>query len=451
MSNRDLGTGSVGKLLWSLSLPAIVAQLVNMLYNIVDRIFIGHLPDVGSDALTGVGVTFPVLILISAFASLVGMGGAPRAAIKMGQKDNDAAEKIVGNCFVLLILTSIVLTAGFLLFGEQLLYVFGASDATAGYGWDYLKIYILGTFFVLMTLGMNAFLTTQGFAKESMITVLIGAVLNIALDPLFMFVFDMGVRGAALATVLSQGVSCVWVLAFLFGKRTKLRIRRETLRLRKEIILPVIALGISPFIMQSTESLLSMAYNSSLQKYGGDLAVGAMTICTSVIQLVSMPLTGLCQGAQPIISYNYGAGNIARVKKTFWLLFGICVGFCSLFWLAAQLFPAVFANIFSSDAAFTDYAAWALRVYLFGVFASGAQRACQQTFVALDEAKSSIFLALLRKIILLIPMIYILPLFFADDVFAVFLAEPIADIVAATCTTALFLWKFKDIAKRMVK
>ena len=449
MQTQSLGEGSVGKLLVKLSLPAILAQLVNMLYNIVDRIFIGHIPVVGSDALTGVGVTFPVVLLISAFAVLVGMGGAPRAAIMMGKKDDAAAERIMGNCFSLTILTSILLTAVFLAFGEPLLKLFGASDATVRFGWEYLRVYILGTLFVQISIGMNAFLTTQGFAKESMITVIIGAVLNIILDPIFIYLFDMGVAGAAWATILSQGVGSAWILWFLCSKRSKLRLKFATMRLRKEVILPVLALGISPFIMQSTESLLSICYNTSLQRYGGDIAVGAMTICASIIQFVNMPLTGLCQGAQPIISFNYGAGNLARVKKTFWLLFVICVGYCSLFFLAVETLPRMFASIFSSDAALTDYAAWVLRIYFFGIFASGAQRACQQTFVALDEAKCSIFLALLRKIILLIPLIYILPNFFADKVFSVFLAEPIADIIAACCTTALFLWRFRKIAKNM--
>lgn len=444
---QDLGRDSIGKLMFSLAVPAITAQVVNMLYNIVDRMYIGHIPEIGAAALTGVGVTFPIIMLIMAFSSLVAMGGAPQAAIAMGEGNLPKAEKIMGSCFTTLLGFSVVLTAVFLLFGEPILRAFGASDNTIGYAHSYLQIYVIGTIFVQIALGMNMFITTQGFATVSMLTVVIGAALNIALDPLFIFVFQMGVQGAALATILSQGVSAVWVLKFLLGKKSRLRIRRENLPVRLEIILPVMALGVSPFIMQSTESLLSVALNTSLLKYGGDSAVGAYTVLASVLQIVNLPMQGLCQGAQPITSFNYGAGNFDRVKKSVRLLLICCMTYGILFWLALMLAPQLFAGIFISDEALMDITVWAMRIFLFGVFAFGAQCGFQQSFLALGQAKVSLLLALLRKIVLLIPLIYILPLFFENKLFGVFVAEPIADILAASVTTVSFLiWSRKALA-----
>ncbi|MEG1773621.1 MAG: MATE family efflux transporter, partial [Oscillospiraceae bacterium] len=318
--NSDLGRAPVGKLLLSLAVPAITAQLVNMLYNIVDRIYIGHIPVVGATALPGVGVVFPILMIISAFASLVGMGGAPRAAIRMGEGDHEGAERILGNCFTAMLGISAVLTVFFLLFGEPLLLKFGASPETLPYALDYMNTYVLGTVFVQLALGLNAFITTQGFARIGMMTVLFGAIANIVLDPIFIFVLDMGVEGAALASVISQGISAGWALSFLFGKKSRLRIRPQYMRLSAKVLLPVLALGVSPFIMQSTESAVSIALNSSLQRYGGDVAVGAMTIISSSMQVMMMPLMGLSQGAQPIISFNYGAKNNDRVYHTLKLL-----------------------------------------------------------------------------------------------------------------------------------
>ncbi len=442
---NKLGTAPVGRLLTSLAIPCIAAQVVNLLYNIVDRIYIGHIPEIGSTALTGVGVTFPIIMIISAFSALVGMGGAPRASIKMGQKDNDGAEKILGSCLALSIALALVLIIVFELFGRQLLMLFGASEKTIPYGWSYMSIYVLGTFFVIVTMGLNNFISTQGFAKTSMLTVIIGAVINIILDPVFIFVFNMGVRGAALATILSQAISCVWVLRFLTSKRTTLKIRARNIRLRREVLLPVIALGVSPFIMQSTESLLNICFNSSLQKYGGDMAVGAMTILSSIMQFFSLPIMGLAQGAQPIISFNYGARNKERVQKAFRLLFTCAVIFSTAFWLVNMLAPGLLVSLFASTEDLQSYSAWALRIYLAAAFMMGIQNSCQQTFVAIGEAKISLFLALLRKVILLIPLIFILPLFLADKVFAVFLAEPIADFLAATTTFTCFKIKFKKV------
>lgn len=442
----DLGSGKVSRLLFSLALPTITSQIVNMLYNLVDRIYIGHMKPVdtvGALALTGVGVCLPIIMIISAFAALVGMGGAPRASIQEGRGDPEGSQRIMGNSFTLLVITAVVLTVVFQSFAEPLLLTFGASGNTIGYALDYLKIYTMGTLFVQVTLGMNAYITAQGFTTVSMKTVLIGAGLNTLLDPVFIFGFGLGVRGAALATILSQAVSAAWVLRFLTGPKTKWRLRREDLRPRPKVFLPCLALGLSPFIMQSTESLIAVCINSSLLKYGGDLAVGAMTVLTSMMQFAMMPLQGLTQGCQPIISYNFGARNARRVKDAFACLLKSCVVYSAILWAAVQLFPRVFVQIFNNTPELVDYAAWALRIYMGTTCLFGVQIACQQTFVALGNAKTSLFLAVLRKIILLIPLIYILPNFFADKTFAVFLAEPAADFLAVTATASMFAIQFK--------
>ena len=436
---NQLGTAPIGKLLFTLAVPAITAQVVNMLYNIVDRIYIGHIPEIGTAALTGVGITFPIITLISAFSSLIAMGGAPRASIAMGAHHPERAEQIMGNCLTALLGLSVVLTALFLLFLEPILWAFGASSNTIGYAMEYMGVYVWGTVFVQISLGMNMFITSQGFAKTSMFTVVIGAALNIALDPVFIFVFDLGVRGAAIATVLSQAVSAVWVMLFLTGRRTTLKVRARCMVLRWKVLLPVLALGVSPFIMQSTESLLSVVLNTSLLKYGGDVAVGAYTGLASIMQVINPPPQGLTQGAQPITSFNYGAGNMDRVRKSVRLLLTCCLTYSCLFWLCIMLIPQVFIGIFSSDPELMDTAVWAARIFLFGCFAFGAQTGFQQSFLALGQAKVSLLLALLRKIVLLIPLIYLLPLFFPDKLFGVFVAEPIADILAASTTTLSFL------------
>ena len=442
----DLGSGKVGKLLFSLALPTITSQIVNMLYNLVDRVYIGHMQPVdtvGALALTGVGVCLPVILIVSAFSALMAMGGAPRASIQEGRGDLQGAEHIMGNAFTLLLCTSLVLTVVLQLFAEPLLLTFGASENTIGYALSYLKIYSLGTIFVQMTLGMNAYITAQGFTTVSMKTVLIGAILNTILDPIFIFVLNLGVRGAALATILSQAVSALWVLRFLTGSQTKWKLRRENLKPVPAVFLPCLALGLSPFIMQSTESLISVCFNSSLLKYGGDIAVGAMTVLISIMQLAMMPLQGLTQGAQPIVSYNYGARNAQRVQEAFRCLLLSCVTYSMTLWMLVQLFPRAFALIFNNDPALVEYAAWALRIYMAATGIFGVQIACQQTFIALGNAKTSLFLAILRKIILLIPLIFILPHFFTDKVFAVFLAEPVADVLAVTTTAVMFARQFK--------
>ena len=445
-SSQDLASGSIPKLLARLAVPAVIAQVVNLLYNIVDRIYIGHIAEIGAAALTGVGLFTPILMLLNAFAMLAGAGGAPLAAIALGQRDHEKAEKIAGNCFTVLLLFSVVLTAVFYVSAPWLLRLFGASDSTLPYAADYSRIYILGTVCILIVMGMNPFITTQGFAKVSMMTTLIGAVINIILDPIFIFAFHLGVKGAAIATVLSQAVGAGWILRFLTGKKSIIRLQRCNLRLRKSIIFPCLGLGVSTFVMLSTESLLSITFTSSLSRYGGDLAVGAMTIITSVSQLVTLPLQGICQGGQPLISYNYGAGLNDRVKKTFFCVLRTCMTYTILFCIAVLLFPAAFAGIFTADAQLTDYTAWAMRIYMAGIFACGAQISCQQSFMALGQAKVSLLLACLRKLILLIPLILILPrLLPAAPVLAVFLAEPISDIAAAAITTITFLSKFNGI------
>ena len=441
----NMETGSIPRLLAQLAVPAVVAQIINLLYNIVDRIYIGHIPGIGAAALTGVGLFAPILMLLNAFAMLVGSGGAPRAAIAMGKKDNDLAEKILGNCFTLLVGLSIILTIVFYVSAPTLLRLFGASDVTLTYASDYARIYILGSFFVLIVLGMNTFITTQGFARISMMTTVIGAVINIILDPIFIFVLGMGVKGAALATVLSQSVGAVWILRFLTGKKTILRLKRSNMHLELKVFGPCLALGISTFVMLSTESLLSISFTSSLSRFGGDVAVGAMTIITSISQLVSLPLQGICQGGQPIISYNFGANKPNRVKKAFFTQFTACTVFTGCFWLMMLLFPKGFAGIFSNNTELITYTAWALRIYMAGIFSLGFQVACQQSFMALGQAKVSLLLACLRKLILLIPLIFILPHFIQNKVFAVFLAEPISDILAAAITTATFFHRFHKI------
>ena len=443
----DMGTGSVKKLMARMAVPALVGQVVNLLYNIVDRIYIGHISEIGGTALTGVGLFTPILMLITAFAMLAGAGGAPRAAIAMGRGEKDKAEQIMANCFSVLVILSVVLTIALYVTVPWLLRFFGASDATLPYALEYGRIYILGSVFVLIVMGMNTFITTQGFAQFSMLTTVIGAATNIVLDPIFIFVFDMGVAGAAVATVMSQAVSAIWILLFLTGKKTVLKLRPANMRLQAKVILPCLGLGVSSFVMISTESVLSVSFTASLAEYGGDVAVGAMTVLTSINQLITMPLSGICQGGQPLISYNYGAKKLDRVKKAFFCQFGVCVAYTTCFWLALMAFPNLFAGIFTNDTALVDYTAWVLRIFLVCGFSVGFQISCQQAFMALGQAKISLFMACLRKLILLIPLIFILPNFFQNKAFAVFLAEPVSDIIAAAATTTAFFIFFRRLMK----
>ncbi len=449
MDNRShLGEGSVGKLLFRLALPAIVAQLVNLLYNIVDRIYIGHIPGQGDMALTGLGLCFPILMIVTAFSSLVGGGGAPLVAIHMGKGEKEEAEKILGSAVAALLTISLILTISLEWSGETILRLFGASDITLPYALSYMRIYVLGTVFVQLSMGLNPYITTQGFSKEAMKTVLIGAVCNIILDPVFIFGFQMGVQGAALATILSQAVSTIWVVRFLTGKKTALHIRKDYLRVDFKVLLPVLALGVSPFIMTATESAINIVFNRSLSEYGGDVAVGAMTILSSIMQLQMMPVQGLSQGAQPIISYNYGATKIDRVKKAYKLLLVCCLTYTMVFWLAVQLFPEVFVRIFNDSPELLETTTWALRIYMAVSGLFGIQMAVQQTFVSLGQAKLSLFIACLRKIILLIPLVLILPLFMENKVFGVFLAEPVADFISVTVAGTIFLLNIRHILEK---
>lgn len=438
-----LGTAPIGKLLLKLSIPTVIAQLINMLYNVVDRIYIGHIPGEGSLALTGVGVCMPIIMIVTAFAALISSGGAPRASICMGKQDNKSAEQILGNCFSLQIVVSIVLTVVLLIWNKDLLMAFGASKNTLGYATDYMHIYALGTLFVQLTLGMNAFITAQGFTTTSMVSVLIGAICNITLDPVFIFVFNMGVKGAALATVLSQAISTIWVVVFLSGKKTQLHLLKKYMDLKPKIFLPCVALGLATFIMQASESVVTVCFNSSLLHYGGDIAVGAMTILTSVMQFAMLPLQGIAQGSQPIASYNYGAKNADRVKKTFRLLVITCLTYSTLLWAAVQIIPKVFVSIFTSDAKLVAFTTPMLKIYLGGLFLFGIQIACQITFTSLGKAVNSIIVAVVRKFVLLLPLIYIMPHVVSNPTIGVYMAEPIADIIAVLFTSVLFTFQFK--------
>ncbi len=441
--NSFLATQPVGKLIFKLAVPAVAAQLINMLYNIVDRIYIGHIAGSGALALTGVGVCMPVILIVSAFAALVSMGGAPRASIAMGSGDNESAERTLGACFALQIVISALLTAVLLIWSRPLLLCFGASVNTIDYAQGYLQVYALGTVFVQLTLGMNAFITAQGFARTGMLTVLIGAVCNIALDPLFIFGLGMGVRGAALATIISQAVSTVWVVLFLSSRKSILRLSRKNIRLDIKTVAPCMALGVAPFIMQASESVLAVCFNSSLLKYGGDIAVGAMTILTSVMQFSMLPTHGIAQGAQPVTSYNFGAGNAGRVRRSFMLLLRANVTYTFIIWAAVMLAPQLFAGIFTADAELIAFTARALRIYAAAMLLMGAQTACQMTFISIGNAAASVVVAVVRKFVLLIPLIYIMPLLMSDKTSAVYMAEPVADTLAVIFTVILFSLQFR--------
>lgn len=449
LDNQFLGTEPVGKLLLKLAIPTVTAQLINMLYNIVDRVFIGHMPGDGDLALTGIGICFPLIMLISAFSVLVSGGGAPRASIAMGRGDPEEAERIMGSCLTLQTCISALLTAALLLWNHDFLLAFGGSENTIEYAVSYMNVYAVGTLFVQLTISMNFYITAQGFAKTSMLTVLIGAVCNIILDPILIFVLNMGVRGAAVATVVSQGISCTWVMAFLCGPKTILRVKPNNLRMRKDILFPCLALGLSPFVMQASESVIFVCFNASLLRYGGDLAVGAMTILTSVMQFALLPIQGVAQGAQPITSYNYGAQNPARVKAVVFLLIKVCLTYSLILWGLIMVFPRAFAGMFTPDPTLLDFTAKALRIYCGGLGIFGLQLACQMTFVAIGYAKSSILVAIVRKFILLLPLIYLMPCLLADKTMAVYTAEPVADLIAVTFTAILFGVQFRKTIRKL--
>ena len=437
-ADNRLGTVPIRRLLFQMAVPTVLAQLVNLLYNIVDRMYVGRIEGSGSLALAGLGVTFPITILIAGFSALVGMGGAPRAAIAMGEKNYKAAQKIMGNCVTLLLLFSAVLSVGFMISRDWILLTFGASEKTLPYASDYISIYLVGTVFVQMAFGLNMFITNQGFAKTSMATVCIGAVLNIILDPLFIFGFHMGVKGAAWATVISQAVSALWVVGFLCSKKSVLKIRLKDMKLSGRVVGSILSLGVSPFVMQATECLIQLTFNHGMLRYGNDLYVALMSILFSLTQVIWMPLQGFAQGAQPIIGYNYGAGDLSRVRQTFKLLFRVSLGFSLLIILAVECFPTAFLHLFSSDPELMAIGKNTTRVFLLGMAVMGAQSACQQTFLALGQAKISGFLAMLRKVILLWPLALLLPRLAGLGLWGLFMAEPISDVIASVTTTITF-------------
>ena len=443
-NEQALASAPIGPLMLRLAAPAVAAQLINVLYNIVDRIYIGHISVVGKTALTGVGVTFPILTLISAFSAFAGMGGAPLASIRLGAGDRKGAEAILGSAVSMLVTMALVLTVGFSVFQRPLLLAFGASADTIGYATDYLTIYLLGTIFVQLSLGLNTFISAQGKAMPAMCSVLIGAVLNILLDPLFIFVFRMGVKGAALATILSQAVSAVWVVGFLCSDRSGLHICREHLGFRPRVMGKIAALGVAPFIMQSTESLVTVVLNVGAQKYGGDLYVASITILQSVMQIIVMPSHGITTGVQPIMSYNYGAKNYARVRAVFHRLLAVTMTVTTAAFLLVALFPAAVALMFNDDPELVALVGRVMPLFFGGVWAFGAQVACQATFMALGQAKTSLFLALLRKIILLVPLAVLLP-WLSGSVMGLYAAEPVADFLASAATLTLFLKRRKTL------
>lgn len=444
-----MGSEPIGKLIMKVAMPVVIAQVINLLYNLVDRIYIGHMEVVGQTALTALGVCNPIIIIVSAFAALVSSGSAPKVSMALGEKNYEKAEKILGNSLTFLVVIAVLLTAALLIFKEPLLYLFGASENTIDYAVDYLSIYALGTIFVQVALGMNTFITAQGFALFSMITISIGAVCNIILDPIFIFVFDMGVKGAALATIISQAVSAIWVILFLCGKKTGVRITLKNLKPDLKVILPCLALGVSPFIMQASESIIMICFNRSLLKYGGDIAVGAITVMSSVMQMTIIPLSGFCSGAQPIAAYNYGAKNVSRVKKTFFIMLIVSVIYSTIVWSLVMLFPETVVKIFNNDADLVVFAGKMLRVYMAVNLLMGIQLACQLTFIAIDCPLESFAVAVVRKFVLLLPLIYILPAVISDKVFAVYLAEPVADFIAITFTVILFSIRFTKKMKKL--
>ncbi len=446
---KELAEAPIGKLFFRLAVPSVTAQLINVLYNVVDRMYIGHIPEIGATALTGVGVTIPVILMISAFALLVSMGGAPRASIALGKSEHKNAEEILGSCTFTLASISLVLTVAMLLFGKSILILFGASQDTIGYALDYFNIYCAGTIFVQLSLGLNSFITAQGFAVTSMMTVTIGAVLNIILDPIFIFLLHMDVKGAALATIISQCASAFWVVSFLNSKKSMIKLKRENLRFRPKILLPCIALGASPALMQVTENLVAISFDVTLLKYVGDIAVGAVSILSSIMNFTMLLLTGLTQGSQPIISYNFGAKNGIRVKKAFRLLLFSCLVGSVFIWAICIFASDTVAGMFTDNKDLIIYTAWALKIYMSMSLIFGVQVACQYSFVALGNAPAAIFLSLYRKVFLLIPLIFILPHFFENQAMGIFVAEPIADTLAVCTTGAMFFISFRKLIKSL--
>lgn len=444
---NDFSKGNIPRTITRLAIPMILAMLVNALYSVVDRIYIGHLSGVGQTALTGIGLCYPITMAIAAFSYLVGNGGGPLTSILRGAKDDEGAEKVLGNSITLLVLFGILVPLICFLIQKPVLYLFGASDATYPYAREYITIYLSGSLPVMLTLGLNPFLNAQGFTRTGMMTVLIGAVCNIVLDPLFIFVFGMGVQGAAVATVISQTVSAVWVIAFLLGKKNLIRVRKRFLRLQGDVSMRIMGLGVSTFIMNLTEAAISAVFNASLSRFGGDIYVTVMTVATSVSQLVFMPLSGFAQGAQPVTGYNYGAREYTRVKQCFWFLVKASVAYAVLAWLVLMIFPRQLIGIFNNDPTLMETSIPMFRVFFCMNFIMSLQMSAQNTFVAMGEAKKATFFALYRKVLLLIPLILILPRI-GFGITGVFAAEPVADTISAlTCFTTFLLTAYRKLGR----
>ena len=428
----DFSTGSVQRNIVEVAVPMIAAQLLNLTYNIVDRIYIGRIAGEGTLALTGVGLCFPLITLITAFSLLYGNGGAPLCAIERGKGDEKEAQMLMGNTFAMLVLTGMVLTVLGLLFYRSVLYAFGASDVTFPYAQEYIRIYLLGTIFVMIVLGMNNFLSAQGFGNMSMLTVLIGAVLNIILDPIFIFALHQGVRGAAIATIISQGCSAVWVLRFLTGSKAQLRLTRESMRLQWQRIRKIVSLGMSGFIMAFTNGLVQVACNSTLQSFGGDLYVGVMTILNSVREIFTMPVQGLTNGASPVMSFNYGEKAYGKVKAGIRFTAIVCIVYTFAAWLVVKLFPEIFIRIFNGDAALVQASTPALHIYFFGFGFMALQFSGQSVFVALGKAKKATFFSLFRKAVIVVPLTLWLPHVGNLGVLGVYWAEPISNLIGGS-------------------
>ena len=448
-TKNDFSKGSVAKNIWSLAVPMTVAQLVNVLYSVVDRIYIGHLPDASTEALTGIGLALPVITMITAFSNLFGMGGAPLCSIARGAGDVKRAEKIMGNSFTLLLITGVILMAFCYLTMRPMLYLFGASDQTYPYAQAYLSVYLAGTLFVMISLGMNNFINAQGFGKMGMLTVLIGAVLNIVLDPVFIFGFHMGVYGAAAATVISQGVSAAYVFWFLRGNHVLFRLNKKDMRLEGKLIREITGLGLSGFVMSVTNGSVQIVCNAMLSRYGGDLYVGVMTVINSVREIITMPVNGLTNGAQPVIGFNYGAGEYERVKKAIRFMGTSCIVFTCAVWAVLFAVPQFFIHLFNSEPELLEAGVGAFRIYFFGIFLMALQFTGQSTFVALGKSKQAVFFSLLRKAIIVIPLTICLPMIGGLGVNGVFLAEPVSNLIGGVaCFATMYVTVYRKLGKR---
>ena len=446
---NDFSKGSIVKNIINLAVPMTLAQLINVLYNVVDRIYIGRIPGAGSLPLTGVGLCLPILSMVTAFANLFGMGGAPLCSIERGRGNVDEAERIMGNSFAMMVLFGVGLTVLGLVLKRPMLYLFGASDATYPYADQYVTIYLLGSLFVMAGLGMNSFINSQGFGRIGMMTVLLGAVANIILDPIFIFVFHMGVQGAALATIISQFLSAAWIIRFLTGPRTILKLRRSAMKLERRRVLKIMGLGLSGFTMSITNSLVQIVCNATLRDFGGDLCVGAMTVINSIREVVQMPVQGLTNSAQPVMGFNYGAEKYGRVRQAIKFTSAVSIVYTCAIWAGLYFAPGFFIGIFSSEEELLAIGVPAMHIYYFGFFMMSLQMAGQAVFVALGRAKNAVFFSIFRKVIIVFPLTVILPHFWGLGTDGVFLAEPISNFIGgAACYATMLLTVWRELGRR---